>query len=398
MNKMKYYSMFVFYFIVEMFVPVLIGVLINIHNTASGDSHLLPLVIVLGAMLVLSHFIAGRWSLSAVYILVPLGIVMLMMTESYWLTAFLITGFAVWTLEQLHDNINNHYNDKMLMIMLVSLIIINLINSPALQANNLLIHLIAAGMFVFYFLGRIIMLMAGSGYGVIPRARIFVLATLFLLGAAALFTVLYKYAVFAVQTVFIFLLNGFIMLLRPFFSFLETVEFKFPEMEQEQMEVNDEGDAVEESFERTAAISEVPVMTILITLAAAGIAVFLIMYFKKRSRPEKEGSEAQTYKTTVTESLSEDNRRESESPPDSRVRKQYYMFEKWLAKRNLGRYHGETIDEWAKRLNIGSEENKEMLNRYKSYRYDSRELTSEEFNEFKEMIKNFKRTLDSKND
>lgn len=397
MNRVKYYSHFVFYFIVEMFVPVFIGILINIHNTAAHESHVLPLAAVLLVLLVLSHIIAGRWQLSYVYFLVPFGIFLLMFTGSYWLTAFLVTGFAVWMLEQLHDNINNHYNDKMLIIMLVLLIIINLINTPELQLHHLLIHLTAIGMFVFYFLGRIVMLMAGSGYRFSSRIKVFMLSSILLIGAAALFTGLYKYAVFALQTVFIFLLNGFIMLLRPFFSFLETVEFKFPEMEQEQMEVNDEGDAVEETFEGTAAISELPIMTILITLAAVGIAVFLIMYFKKRSRPEKEKMAAERYKTAVAESTSEDNKRESMSPPDNRVRKQYYAFEKWLAKRNIGRYHGETIDEWVTRAGLSEEIDEEMLERYKKYRYDSKELTAAEFGEFKEMINDFKKKLASKN-
>lgn len=397
MNKMKYYSMFAFYFIVEMFVPVFIGVLINIHNTAPGSGYLIPLIMVLIVMLVLSHLIAGRFRLSNLYILVPAGIIILMMTGSYWLTAFLVTGFAVWTLEQLHENVNNHYNDKMLVIMLVLLITVNFINSPVLGANQLLIHLIAAGMFIFYFLGRIIMLMAGSGYGVIPKMRMFLLSAFILLAPAALFTGLYKYGVFAVQTVFIFLLNGFIMLLRPFFSFLETVEFKFPAMEQEEIEVNDEGDAVNETFEGAAAVSEVPVITILLALAALGIAVFLIMYFKKRSRPEKKTAEGQAYKTTVAKSTPDERKAADISAPDSKVRKQYYDFEKWLAKRSLGRYHGETIDEWAVRLNIGSDLNKEMLERYKSYRYDERDLSHDEFNEFKEMIKKFKHTIDNKN-
>lgn len=397
MNRVKYHSQFVFYFTVEMFVPVFIGILINIHNTASHASHVLPLSIVLLVLMVLSHIIAGRWQLSYVYFLVPLGILLLMISGSYWLTAFLVTGFAVWTLEQLHDNINNHYNDKMLMIMFVLLIIINLINSPVLQAHHLLIHFTAIGMFVFYFLGRIIMLIAGSGYRFSSRIQIFMLSSLLLLGGAALFTGLYKYAVFAVQTVFIFLLNGFIMLLRPFFSFLETVEFKFPEMEQEQMEVNESGDAVDESFEGTAALSNVPVMTIFLALLAAGITIFLIMYFKKRSSPEKESSESAAYKTFVTESSLENYKEDVSAPPDSKVRKQYYAFEKWLAKRNFGRYHGETIDEWVTRVGLNEEIDKDMLGQYKKYRYDSKELTAEEFHEFKEMIKEFKKKLVSKN-
>lgn len=186
------------------------------------------------------------------------------------------------------------------------------------------------------------------------------------------------------------------MLLRPFFSYLETVEFKFPEMEQEQMEVNEDGDAVEESFEGTAALGNVPVMTILLILLAVVITIFLIMYFKKRSSPKKESSEAAAYKTFVTDSSLE-NYKEKGRAPDSKVRKQYYAFEKWLAKRDLGRYHGETIDEWVTRVGLTEEIDEGMLERYKKYRYDSKELTSEEFGEFKEMIKDFKKKLVIKN-
>src|SRR5699024_423110 len=138
-----------------------------------------------------------------------------------------------------------------------------------------LLHFIAEGMIVFYFLGRIIMMMLGSSYRVVSRLRVLVLSSLVLHGSPDFLSIVCNYIVFCIQTLFIFMLNGFVMMLRPFFSFLERVEFKFPEMEQEQMEVNDEGDAVEESFEGTAAISDVPVMTILLVLAAACIAVFL---------------------------------------------------------------------------------------------------------------------------
>src|SRR5699024_1875975 len=397
MNKMKYHSMFIFYYTVEMFVPLFIGILINIHNTSAHESHLLPLVSILSLLFVMSHFIAGKWQLSYIYFLVPFGIILLMLTGSYWLTAFLIAGYSVWTLEQMHDNINNHYNNLMLVIMLLLLLVINLIPSDIITMHYQLLHFIAAGMFVFYFLGRIIMLMAGSSYRAGSRLRVLVMSSLVLLGSAVLFTAVYNYIVFGIQTLFIFMLNGFVMMLRPFFSFLERVEFKFPEMEQEQMEVNDEGEAVEESFEGTAAISDVPVMTILLVLAAACIAVFLFMYFRKRSLPVKENRAVQTYKTAVTDNIPEEKRTESVSQPDSRVRKQYYAFEKWLAKKELGRYHGETVSEWTERMNIKSESNKEIIDLYKKYRYDSQEITADEFNEFKIMIKSLKRILDDKN-
>src|SRR5699024_2267044 len=116
------------------------------------------------------------------------------------------------------------------------LLVINLIPSDIRTMHYQLLHFIAAGMFVFYFLGRIIMLMAGSSYRAGSRLRVLVMSSLVLLGSAALFTAVYNYIVFGIQTLFIFMLNGFVMMLRPFFSFLERVEFKFPEMEQEQME------------------------------------------------------------------------------------------------------------------------------------------------------------------
>src|SRR5699024_12378711 len=129
MNKMKYHSMFIFYYTVEMFVPLFIGILINIHNTSAHESHLLPLVSILSLLFVMSHFIAGKWQLSYIYFLVPFGIILLMLTGSYWLTAFLIAGYSVWTLEQMHENSNNQYNIIILVIILFMCVVFNLILS-----------------------------------------------------------------------------------------------------------------------------------------------------------------------------------------------------------------------------------------------------------------------------
>src|SRR5699024_10384362 len=164
-------------------------------NTSAHESHLLPLVSILSLLFVMSHFIAGKWQLSYIYFLVPFGIILLMLTGSYWLTAFLIAGYSVWTLEQMHDNIDNHYNNLMLVIMLL-LLVINLIPSDIITMHYQLLHFIAAGMFVFYFLGRIIMLMAGSSYRAGSRLRVLVMSSLVLLGSAALFTAVYNYIVF----------------------------------------------------------------------------------------------------------------------------------------------------------------------------------------------------------
>src|SRR5699024_11034991 len=190
------------------------------------------------------------------------------------------------SLEQLYDNINNHHNETMMMIMLGLLIIINLIRSEAIAEEAILLHMIAISMFIFYFLGRAVMLMTGSGYKFSQQLLNFAVISAALLIAAAIFTLAYKYVVFGIHTACIFLLNGFIMLLRPFFSFLETVEWKFPETPQEEMEVNESGDAVEDTFERESIINDTPVMAILLTVLIIGCAIVLIIYFKKRSRPE----------------------------------------------------------------------------------------------------------------
>src|SRR5699024_8646876 len=109
MNKMKYHSMFIFYYTVEMFVPLFIGISINIHNTSAHESHLLPLVSILSLLLVMSHFIAGKWQLSYIYFLVPFGIILLMLTGSYLLLAFLFAGFLLLSLDQIIDYMFNDY-------------------------------------------------------------------------------------------------------------------------------------------------------------------------------------------------------------------------------------------------------------------------------------------------
>lgn len=392
MKPLKYYAAFIFYFTVEMFVPLFAAVLINIHNTdKNGVIHMSVTLILL---LILSRLITRKFPLAYIYILVPAGIIMMMLFGSYWLTAILLTGFAVWTLEQLYDNINNHHNETMMMIMLGLLIIINLIRSEAIAEEAILLHMIAISMFIFYFLGRAVMLMTGSGYKFSQQLLNFAVISAALLSAAAIFTLAYKYVVFGIQTAFIFLLNGFIMLLRPFFSFLETVEWKFPEMPQEEMEVNESGDAVEDTFERESIINDTPVMAILLTVLIIGCAIVLIIYFKKRSRPEKEKIQTAAYRTSIESIQTKAFTEENQPPPNSKVRKEYYAFEKWLAKRKLGRYYGETIDEWSSRVNIN---NHAMIEQYKRYRYDSKDLTALELAEFKNMIRQLKKNLEDKN-
>lgn len=396
MNRTQYHLTFWFKYTIDMFMLLLIAVLINIHNTANGESRILSIILVLLILFFASHFIINKWKLSYVYILVPIAIVLLLILGSYWLTALLVAGFSVWTLEQLHDNIDNHFNEKLLAVMFVSIILINLFfNTSLIEEHRLLIHGVAIGMFVLYFVGRVVIFIVSSGYKISEQLKIIILISLSLLGIAAIIASIYRYAVFAVQTAFIFLLNATLQLLTPFFSFLENIELEYPEMEVQEMETTEDGDVTEEVISRSSEINTMPVMTILLILFTAGVIISIIIYFKKRSILEKQKNKAVAYKTTVAARKVEDTVKNNNALPNSRVRKLYYSFEKWLADKGFGRYHDETIDEWLSRVNLTEKVDENMIERYKKYRYDSIELTDEEFKEFKQMIDKMKKTLNS---
>ena len=200
-----------------MFVPLFAAVLINIHNTdKNGVIHMSVTLILL---LILSRLITRKFPLAYIYILVPAGIIMMMLFGSYWLTAILLTGFAVWTLEQLYDNINTHHNETMMMIMLGLLIIINLIRSEAIAEEAILLHMIAISMFIFYFLGRAVMLMTGSGYKFSQQLLNFAVISAALLSAAAIFGI--QVCCIRHPNSIIFLLNGFIICCGRSFHFLK---------------------------------------------------------------------------------------------------------------------------------------------------------------------------------
>lgn len=396
MNRTQYHLTFLFKYTIDMFILLLIAVLINIHNTTNDESQILSIILVLLILFVASHFIINKWKLSYVYILVPIAIILLMVFGSYWLTAFLVAGFSVWTLEQLHDNIDNNFNEKLLAVMFVSIILINLFfNTSLIGEHKLLIHGVAIGMFVLYFVGRAVIFIVGSGYKISEQLKTVVLISLSLLGIATIIASVYRYAVFSVQTGFIFLLNGVLQLLTPFFSFLENIELEYPEMAVQEMETTEDGDVAEEMISKSSEINTMPVMAILLILFTAGVIISIIIYFKKRSKLEKQKNKTVAYKTTVSGRKVEDTVKTNNALPKSRVRKLYYSFEKWLADKGFGRYYDETIDEWLSRVNLKEKIDRSMIEQYKKYRYDSIELTDEEFKEFKQMIDKMKETLNS---
>lgn len=395
MSRTQYHAAFTFRYMTDMFVLVFIAVILNIHNTAAQKSYIVTIILVLIILLVMSHFIVKKMPLSYVYMLIPVGIILLMVFGSYWLTALLVAGFSVWTLEQLHDNINNHFNEKLLPVMFILVLLINFLNTAVMDEYELLIHVVAISMFVFYFLGRAVMFLIGSGYKIRSMVKVIATITLFLLGLTAVISFVYKYAVYSVQVAFIFLLNSTLGLLAPFFQFLDDIELEYPEVAEEEMEVTEEGAGPEEFTNSTAEIDPLPIMTGLLILFALGVIIYLIIYFKNRGKLEKKADESGSYKTIVTDRKVTSRKKIKNQPPNSKVRKVYYSFEQWLVGRGLGRFDDETIDEWVSRVNLKRNIDNEVLEKYKKYRYDSIELTDEEVKEFKQMIEEFKKSLDN---
>lgn len=126
------------------------------------------------------------------------------------------------------------------------------------------------------------------------------------------------------------------------------------------------------------------------------IAVFLIYrfwrYLRDRGFLQVEQSATSTNTQAITES-GHKRRRQPRSVPSHQVRKEYYRFEKYVAKQGKGRYYDETIDEWMDRLRLKDTLEPGMIDAYRKFRYNDQDLTPTEYQEFKSILKLMRRHL-----
>lgn len=390
MTSVKYHLTFAHQYLTEMFLLVMLGILLNILNTTEHTTHLISMTAVLIIQLAVSHILAGRFKLTSIYIMVPVFIIIMILLGHYWLTALLIPALSAFRLEQLHDNLENSMAHKAIVSALVFLVFLNILSPGAAAEDTGLFHYIFIAMTLFYFTGKIITLLSDNRYRPKASIKIFTLLTGIFIFTAGIIYLLYTPVMSGIHFIIRRLLYGFAVLISPVFNIFEAIELPYPDMEDEEI-VIEEGDGDFDIERSTDALLSVNMGVILGIIFILMITVIIILYFKKRNAPQKQ--KTSDVKNQYKESRPAQTYMDKRKAPDTRVRKTYFNFEKWLSKRGYGRYKDETIHEWLNRLSLGDIIPEEEIQTYIEYRYKDRALNDEEFKTFEDNIKHMKKRL-----
>lgn len=389
MTHLKYHLLFTHKYLTEMFPLLMFGSLINILNTGNHTPHITSMVIIFLGQLIISRLIVKRFNISYIYLLVPVSAAVMFMLDYYWLTAILIPALSLYRLEQLHDSIENTLEHAAVVTAFSLLILINMLQVGETVHYINVFHIIFIVMIVFYFLGKIIVLLSDNRYSTVISVKLFAVLTILILASTAVLSFVYPVTISTVHFITSRLLYGFSILISPLFNWFENLNLEPPEVEDEetQSELGDGEIFTQEPSEPFLSINGGMIISILLITA---VVIIIVLYFKKRGALHK-NNEDQPSQNIYRESVQK--KTEKRTVPDHRVRKEYFDFEKWLAKQKLGRYHDETINEWIKRLNLESVIPEEEINNYLQYRYKDTELSDEAFKEFRDNIKIIKKRL-----
>ncbi|WP_188207320.1 cation:proton antiporter [Alkalibacillus aidingensis] len=207
------------------------------------------------------------------------------------------------------------------------------------------------------------------------KKLIFVATTLASLGALSyLAYIAYPYLKWMLGSIGHWLLYGFVWVLTPLFNFIEGIELDPPQLPEPDEETEGEFDAQDymqdEPTTLMSTLSDYLLWLILLIIVTIGF----ILYRRYRQKLLSSQDEVREgIKDEVTKESSKDHlfwrRNAKAKPPKHQVRKAYFQLERWAAKKDVGRYHHETIEEWFERIGLADQVSDSMLNTYERVRY-----------------------------
>ncbi|MFC0015973.1 MULTISPECIES: DUF4129 domain-containing protein [Allobacillus] len=171
-----------------------------------------------------------------------------------------------------------------------------------------------------------------------------------------------------------------------------------PNGEQENIS-QEEQNVLEQAREQTETISAETIMYIIIgacIISAIGI------YYRHRNRlirkksktADEEKMQMETEKLSFRFSdLKENLKRKA---PKSEIRKAFFELERWAAKRKLGRYDDETVEQWLHRLQLDTNRYADVIDFYQTVRYGEQHLTEDEKRQYTDQLIELKNTLKQK--
>lgn len=391
MSSMKYISLLSHTYLTDMFLLCFLVLYLNVHN--GKEPLIIPFATIVLLIMVLSFFIVNHFKLKAIYTLVPLILIPALFLDFHWVSALMISYLPVLRLEYLHDDAENSFSNITLSVTFILLIGTNTLPTEATLDHQIYFHFILICMLLFYFTGRITVYLMDNQFTFTKNLNILLICSGILIALGTALGLVYHYIIFGMKYIVMLLLNAFVFLLRPFFNVLENVEFETPELPAEGQDTVQDEETLQEQHEADAAVTAIPVETIMGIIFLIILIIAIYIYYKKREGPVS-GKEKQRTETTVT-ITNEENRTVGRNvkAPEGKVRKVYFDFEKWLAQNGMGRYHNETINEWIRRLNIDGIVDRNRLKVYMEARYSDTSANENEFNQYEENIQMMKKEI-----
>ncbi|WP_411843231.1 hypothetical protein [Salinicoccus sp. HZC-1] len=391
MSRIKYISQFAHAYLTDMFLLLFIILFLNVHN--GKEALIFPFTVIVIAMMIISFFIVKYLRLGRIYFMLPVVLIIALMLGFNWLGAVLVAYLPLLRLEYLHDDADNVFSHITLIVTFLLLIGTNLLTTEATINYSMHFHLIFLSLLVFFFVGRIIVYLIDNGYSKSKNLIMFFAASGAFLLIGIFIGWIYHYIAFAAKYIIVMLLNGLIFLLRPLFNTLENIKFEPPQLEMDEENEAQEGEELQQSFDQKSALSQIPLDTIMAILFIIAVIAGLYIYYRRRERLSAV-RKAETAKSSASILRTKrESAHEKLEAPDDRVRKVYFGFEKWLAARNLGRYHNETITEWIRRLNLEEIIDQKRLGIYMETRYRDTDFTNEDYQKYKENIQLMKKDI-----
>lgn len=133
---------------------------------------------------------------------------------------------------------------------------------------------------------------------------------------------------------------------------------------------------------------------ILLWIAGGAILIVILYIIFRKSGSLILREYIQTNDQEELSSFSQDDHKKGwfrSSRPKNEIRRLFYDFEKYMAKKGHGRSYNETVEDWFARVNADEELKRVVALTYRSVRYGDKQISSEEKNRYRQALKEIKK-------
>lgn len=389
--KPKLTTHFILQYTVTIFTWLLAVVVINMLN---GKEHnAVSYILITLALLVAYYFFFRDKGRRFIYVLFPIVAIAMWFLDYYWLAILIGAFLPILKLEYLHHDENASRPELTIVYSFVIVMTLNFISFKVIETYMIWLYAIVIAQVIYYFIGRFVVLTYKNGRPLFSNLKVsFSAITSFIIIGLA-FGLSFRYIIHYSTYVILFLINGFIFLLRPLFNSLENVQLEYPAMEEEEIpEEMGEAEDTPITPNSNEFIENFPFELVAVIGLIVAVIIALFIYFKNRGDMARKNVDEDDVHNTVKQvnPIRTKHGFKSTESPDDKVRKVYFEFERWLAKNNVGRYHNETITDWLKRHDFLSIIQTEDFDTYRKVRYYGEHVDEDEFKQFVKRIDEIK--------